>query len=265
MTGAAFRQRALVAGLLARAEDWLLRPAEEVAASPIRARAPALPEPLPRPEPMAPPEPAPPPERANHPVIAVMGLRAGCGTTTVARALAAELAARRVAGVAAVACTGSSGAVPLARLTASRLARALGPYAEGRVRAAGRLCLVDAPNLLHLVDAARREAPLVVDVRRDGGTGEAAALADRVVLVASPLDEPALPAVVAASLARSGPEPITVANRVSEPDRWAGRVNLLLPETRLAAQVALAGREPRGPLGRTICELADRCEGPACD
>ena len=34
-----------------------------------------------------------------------------------------------------------------------------------------------------------------------------------------------------------------------------------LPESRMGAQLALGGREPRGELGRAIAALADRCGG----
>jgi hypothetical protein len=36
-------------------------------------------------------------------------------------------------------------------------------------------------------------------------------------------------------------------------------VTLPLPESRMGAQLALGGREPRGELGRAIAELANLC------
>ena len=48
-----------------------------------------------------------------RPVVAVFGLGEGCGATTVARALGAELAARDPAGACAVSSPSRSGALPL--------------------------------------------------------------------------------------------------------------------------------------------------------
>jgi hypothetical protein len=102
-------------------------------------------------------------------------------------------------------------------------------------------------------------APLVLDVDDPQEAATAAALADRVLLVAGPRTEPALAPVVGESLARVGPEPVIVLNR-AEPGEatWAGRAHLELPDSRMGAQLALAGREPRGELGRAVSLLADR-------
>lgn len=51
--------------------------------------------------------------------------------------------------------------------------------------------------------------------------------------------------------------PLIVANRVSDDDPWAERADVLLPESRLGAQLALAGQEPRGALGRAVSGLVD--------
>ena len=84
-----------------------------------------------------------------------------------------------------------------------------------------------------------------------------------VVVVATPAVEPALAAVAADCLGRLDREPIVVLNRTSprqtEPSRWDGHARHVLPESRMGAQLALSGREPRGSLGRAISELADRC------
>ena len=40
-------------------------------------------------------------------------------------------------------------------------------------------------------------------------------------------------------------------------ERWEGRCALRLPETRMGAQLAFAGREARGELGRAVARLAD--------
>ena len=74
--------------------------------------------------------------------------------------------------------------------------------------------------------------------------------------------EPSLAAMVAESLARVGPQPLVVVNRAG-PDHegWRGVAALELPDARMGAHLALAGREPRGELGRVVGELADRCAG----
>jgi hypothetical protein len=57
---------------------------------------------------------------------------------------------------------------------------------------------------------------------------------------------------------RVGPEPIVVLARArGEADLWDGRFAVSLPESRMAAQAALAGRSPRGALGAALAELAD--------
>lgn len=196
------------------------------------------------------------------PVVAVVGLAARCGTTTVARALGAELAARDHGGATAVTCSTLGGAVPLGLPAAGRLARTLAPVAEGRTRACGRLCLVDCPDRAALAGAVLYLAPLVLDIGDPDGASAAAALADRVVLVAGSGTEPALAAVVSESLARVGPEPVIVLNR-AEPGEgpWHGRAHVELPESRMGAQLGLAGREPRGELGGAVAGLADFLQG----
>ena len=103
-------------------------------------------------------------------------------------------------------------------------------------------------------------APLVLDVDDPQDASAAASLADRVVLVAGPRTEPALAAVLAQSLGRVGPEPMIVVNRAEEGETtpWADRGVGGLPDSRMGAQLALAGREARGELGRAVALLADR-------
>lgn len=228
--------RGLAATALAKASAWLVEPAE------------------------SPPTPVDIPVR---PSIAAVGLAAGCGCTTVARALAVELAARDPSGAAAVAGETAAATVPFRSATAGRLARALGEPEGAGVRTAGRLCLVTAGQPAQLATALRHLAPLVLDVSHGAAPGVPASLADHVVLVATPEVEPALAAVVAASLARVGPEPFVVLNRAEEPGAWADRVTLMLGDSRAGAQLALAGRDARGRLGQAIGELADACEAVA--
>jgi hypothetical protein len=240
--------RALVAAALARAEAWLLEPAEAV----------------------EPPHaiPAPPAvELRARPVVTVMGLAPRCGCTTVARALAAELGAREPGGAAVVSCAGTAGGPALGTASAGRLARALGRLADGaEPRSSGRLCLIECGDHAALADATRYLAPLVIDVGHEPTPSSAVAVADHAVAVASPGVEPALAAVVGDALAELGPRPVTVLNRAGALEGWEGRVEIVLPDSRVAAQLALSGREARGELGRAIGELAHRCEDvrPPC-
>jgi hypothetical protein len=229
--------RGFLATALARVEDFLLEPAE-----PAR-------------------EEHPPAAGLRRPVIAVFGLARRCGATTVARALAAELAARD-GGAAAVSSPVVAAGIPLASPAAARLARAMADVPHARTRAVGRLCLVEGPSPAELADAARLEVPLVLDAGSEQVGGAAAAVADHVVLVAVPSVEPALASVVCGSLARVGPQPLVVLDRADGRSGWDGRAALELPESRMGAQFALGGREPRGALGRAVAELADLCEEP---
>jgi len=224
--------RGLVASAVATATEWLVEPAE-AHPEPARARI------------------------RDRPVVAVVGLGPRSGATTLARALATELAARDAAGACAV--TAAAGAVrSLGTPGAGRLARALA--SAGHTRTCGRLCLVDAPDRPALADMARGLAPLVFDVGDPRDAAPAAALADRVVLVGGPRVEPALAGAVAASLARVGPRPLVVASRPREDSGWTGKMEIAIPHSRLGAQWALAGREPLGDFGRAIVALADLLE-----
>lgn len=236
MSAQPLRGRGVLAGVVAAAADWLVESAEPAADHEVRA------------------------ERLDErPVVAVVGLARRSGVTTVARGLGAELAARDPGSACAVTTAGPGGAVPLGLPAAGRLARILEPVGAGRTRACGRLCLVECEDAVSLAGAARDLAPLVLDVADPGLAASAAALADTVLLVGDPSVEPALAAVVAESLARVGPQPIVVLNRSPGDARWECHAHIELPEARVGTQLALAGREPRGPLGRAIEALADRC------
>jgi hypothetical protein len=229
------RERSVLATALAKAGAWFVEPVEPVA-RPIEVRV--------------------------RPAVAVVGLAAGCGTTVIARALAGELARRDPAGAATV--TGAAGRmVAPAGASAARLARAIGTAGGLALATAGRLCLVDGAEATDVVDSVRHLAPVVLDLGSREPAGIGASIADHVVLVASPGSEPALAAVVAASLARIGPEPLVLVNRVGagpDAERWDGRAGLTLPDSRAGARLALAGRNARRALGSAVVELADRCE-----
>lgn len=229
--GASTGPRGLAGAALSAAGSWLLEPAdpEVVATGGVS---------------------------GSRPVIAVFGLAPGCGTTMVARALATELAARDPSGAAAVSCQLPGSGIAVATHAATRLSRSLADVPGAATRALGRLCLVSGADALALADCARHFAPLVLDAGSAALGGRAAALADRMVLVASADIEPALAPVAAACLARVGPEPLLVLNG-PDAGRWSGRAQLALPRSRMGAQLALGGREPRGELGRAVARLAD--------
>ncbi len=229
--------RGVLAAALGAAVDWLVEPAADA--------------------PTAPPAEVVVERLEERPVVAVVGLRPRCGATVVARALAAELAARDPGGAAAVTATGApGGGVPLGLPAAGRLARTLTPVSGGTARACGRLCLVPVADTVRLADATRYLAPLVLDVGDPQEAHAAAAIAGAVVLVGGRGIEPALATLVAESLARVGPEPVIAWNRGGEHDPPASAA-VQLPEARLGARLALAGREPRGPLGSAIRSLVE--------
>ena len=231
--------RGLVASALTSAAGWLVEPADQVA-------------PAPRPEPRTAPRPV---------VVAVIGLRRGAGVTTIARAIGAILAASDPGGACVVSCAGPGGSVPLGLPAAARLGRRIEPLVPGRVRACGKLCLVQDADPAALSAAAGELAPLVLDVHEPAGAATAASLADRAVLVAGPDAEPALAAVVAESLGSVGPQPVVLLNRCGRAsERWTAAPHVGVPESRLAAQLATAGREPRGPVGRAVAELVQGWE-----
>lgn len=228
--------RGIVANALTSVADWLVEPADEVV--PVRERD---------------------PQAASRPVVAVAGLRRRAGATTVARAIGAALAASDPAGACVVTSPSGGGTVPLGLPAAGRLARRLTPLVIGRPRACGRLCLVDGADQAAVCAVALEFAPVVVDVATPAEAAAAASLADHVVLVAGPETEPALAAVIAESLAVVGPSPAIVVNRYGRAlERWRAEDHVGLPESRLAAQLAAAGREPHGPMGDAVAELVGR-------
>jgi hypothetical protein len=200
-----------------------------------------------------------PPATIARPVVTVFGLAPGSGATVVARALAAALGARDPAGAATVASEWRAPHVPVRTSAATRLTRLVAEFPGADARATGRLCVVRGADPLALAEGARHLAPLVLDAGSSLG-GVHAALADRVVLVTTSRLEPALARVAAECLARVGPEPQIVVNRMSGPVALAGNLPeaVVLPESRLGAQLAMGGREPPGELGRTIVSLSEQ-------
>ena len=213
----------------------------------------------------------PPPAAVARPVVTVFGLAPGCGSTVVARAVATALGARDPAGAATVTSEGRAALPPLGTGAATRLARLVAEFPGADARATGRLCVVRGVDPLALADGARYLAPVVLDAGSSLG-GVHAALADHLLLVTTPRLEPALARVAAECLARVGPDPRIVVNRVAGPVGMAGAASMapgagpadvagsladavFLPEARLGAQLALRGREPPGELGRAIALL----------
>ena len=204
---------------------------------------------------------------ATRPVIAVFGLAAGCGTTVVARAVAAELARRDPTGAAVVAGDSKSVGIPLATAAASRLARALEDL-PGGARPLGRLCLVRGADPSSLAGALTGLAPLVLDAGSAALGGTPACVADRTLVVTTPAIEPALARVATDCVSRVGPEPTVVLNRARRGGRSAGagrgarRPSAAARDAR-GRTLALGGREVRGTLGRAISWLVDGWEGGA--
>ena len=227
-----------------------------------------------------PPPPASAPSRAvvtPRPLVAVCGVRPGCGATTVARALAAELAGRDPLRSAVVAGSDARGALPLGTPAAARLARLVAERTGVEARPSGRLCLAQDSDPPGLERALRGAASLVLDVALRGMAPAAASLADRVVLVAEPATEPALAEIVADSLARVGPRPIIVLNRApsdqgaaaaaadrlrAPPAAWGNRAHVLVPSSLPGARLALGCRGAGGAFGAAIAALAERCVQP---
>ena len=248
--GRCARAQGVVGRTVSAAGAWLIEPAVTTAAS-------------------LPTAPAPP-----RPVVAVFGLARGCGVSVVARALAAELARRDTIGAAAVHCDARAAGIPLATPAASQLARTLSELPGADTRAVGRLCLVGGGERAAVCQVTRELAPLLLDAGSAALGGAAAALADRVLLVATPAVEPALASVAAGCLARLGHAPLLVLNRApprgieADPEQpehkraqaWFNRGAHRLPESRMGAQLAGGGREARVELGRAIAELADLCQ-----
>lgn len=229
-------------GLLRRASDWLVEPLD------AREDADVLVVPA------EPAEVAPPP---RQPLVAVVGLARRCGATTLARALAIELAGREL-GVAVVASPQTPAVVALgASSAATRLAETLPSPAS--VRAAGRLCLTVYEDPADLGAATRGLAPAVIEVEPGVAAVEAAPVVDRVVLVAPPSLDPRLAAAVAETVNAVADDPLIVVNRCDDHGPWLLAADLLVPESRVGARFALAGRDPRGWLGNSVRQLADMC------
>jgi hypothetical protein len=243
----ASHQRGWLSAIAAQVSDYVFEPIEET----VEAEPPAL---------------------TPHPVIAVVSAAPSSGTTTVARLLGAELAAR-AGGAAVVTSPGATRRTAPPSRAAIRLATALAGVAGAQP--CGRLCLAhvralaaDAGDLAEasavgstgselagIVSAARYLAPVVLDLPADGSAAAVATIAERVAVVAAATSEPALLDAVAAL---TGGEPLKVVNRVTDATAWGERGDAhLLPDSRIAVRAAAMGTRALGPLGSAIAELAD--------
>lgn len=213
-----------------------------------------------------------------RPLVVVCSVRPGCGATTIARALAAELATRDPLRSAVVTGSDARGALPLGTPAAARLARLVTERTGAEARPSGRLCLAREAEPPLLERALRGAASLVLDVGPRGQASAAASLADHVVLVAEPATEPALAEILADSLGRVGPTPSIVLNRApseqgpaaTAADRlrappvgnWAGRAHIVVPSSVPGARLALGCRGAGGSFGTAIAALAESCMQP---
>jgi len=198
-------------------------------------------------------EPAPVPLEPQ-PVVAIVSAARKSGASTLARLLAAEMAARTGGAALVTSPTQPRRPAPPSR-AAIRLATALTGAAEPQPL--GRLCIAGARELEKVVNAARYLAPVVLDLPPDGFAAASIAVADRVAVVAGASAEPPLLDAVAMVIAG---DPIRIVNRVADSSGWIGHADLLLPESKLGARAAAIGVRARGPLGSAIADLADSLE-----
>lgn len=157
----------------------------------------------------------------------VLGLCAGCGTSTLARGL-----------------------VPMLAVPGGRPSRLLVVERGGEPPPPPELPVGAAV----VWDVAPSE------VERVAGAAQGA---DAVLLVAPGSGEPALAELVARALCERFGSVSLVANRVSDRGRWSGRAAVCVPESRLGAALAARGRRPAGAFGAALVELAALVEGGA--
>jgi hypothetical protein len=228
----ASQRRGWLSALVAQVSDYVFEPIEETIEPEIR-------------------------ELQPFPFVAVVSAAPRSGATTIARMLAAELASRADGAAVVTSQSRPRRTAPPSR-AAIRLATALTGAADAQPL--GRLCVVtQPPGAIAAAAAARYLAPVVLDLPADGSAAGVAAVAERIVVVAPAAAEPALLDAVAGVV---GGSPVKAANRVTDQDAWAGRADLLLPDSRLAVRAAAMGARPLGALGSAIAALADALEMP---
>jgi hypothetical protein len=150
--------------------------------------------------------------------VVVLGLSPGCGTTTVARGLALALQV--------------PGESPSLQLV---------PADFGSDAASGE----SGSSIVWDAGGNRAALPPVVAHR-----------ADALVLVAGKSSEPALAEITADMLREDFARVVLVANRVTDPARWANRPAVCVPESWFGAALLRRGRRPPGALGEALVQLA---------
>ncbi len=181
--------------------------------------------------------------------VLLLGLTRPCGLSTLARGLAAQLAAggARPAHVISLGASDQVSARPQ------------------RIQGGGRVW--DVPSTLQdqqevaeygrLVSRVVGDAAIVWDVpatevERVKGLPPGLTL----VLVAPAVSQPALAQLVAEMLSERFAGLRVVVNRVRSPDRWSGPAALCIPESKVAAMLASRGRRPGGEFGAALTRLA---------
>ena len=221
--------RELLATALERANGYLLEPPAAAAEPEIEVR------PL-----------EAPPAALN---VLLLGLTRPCGLSTLARGLAAQLAAGGA----------RQGHVISLGATDRGSARARTIHGGGRVW--------DVPSTLHdqceVAEYGRLVSRLVGDaaIVWDVPATEVERVGELVpplapILVAPAQSQPALAELVAETLSERFAGLRVVANRVRSPDHWSGLAALCIPESKVAAMLAIRGRRPGGELGMSIARLA---------
>jgi hypothetical protein len=165
----------------------------------------------------APAQPGAAPHARSRIEVVVLGLRAGCGVTTLARGLALALQA--------------PGAPPSLLLTSEDAAR----FDDWRRSDRGAI---------------------VWDAGCGDFIREVTRLSDVLVLIAGKDSEPALAEITADMLREDCESVVLVANRVTDTARWDGRSDLCVPESWIGAALLRRGRRPPGMLGTALARLA---------
>jgi hypothetical protein len=223
----------LLAAMLARAQSFLLEPATPPAAL---ARRP------------------PPPIQLEQVELAVLGSKPGCGASTVACCLASALAV--------------PGARPAHVIT---LSEGLSRQPAPRVLAGGAVWEVPlalreprevAEYGAELGGLAGRPSVVVWDVPAcEARRAELVACDAQAVIVIVPgAGEPALGELLGRMLAERFGRVLVVANR-ADPAKWRGRADACLPESRIAARLAVRGSPPGGGFADALGELIELLEG----
>jgi hypothetical protein len=224
----------LIAAALARAQEFLLEPADKA-----EPRAPVL---------------APVPVETSEALqVVVTGLSRGSGATTVAAGLAHALVVPGLRSAHLISI--GDGAAPPCPPGVERweLPAALSDSRE----------IADYAATLARLAAGGGQAALVWDARADRVDSAAGVMSasEAVVCVAEGSAEPSLCALVCDMLRERYGRVLLVANRAADPDAWRGCSAVALPDARLAALLLGRGRKPARPLAEPLARLAALVDG----